>query len=216
MIFVNFKTYREATGERAVELVHKLCDCEGETGVPVIPVVQAVDARACVEASNHDVWVQHTDGVEYGQFTGWILPDAIVEAGIKGTFLNHSENKKDMADLTTIVSRCREVGLKTLIFAAGIEEAVEIAKLNPDYLAYEPPELVGSRTTSVASAKAGVIKEVVEKVAPLPVIVGAGVHSKEDVEISLKQGAVGIAVATDVVLAEDPKRELLELAEGFK
>jgi len=29
-------------------------------------------------------------------------------------------------------------------------------------------------------------------------------------------GAVGVAVATDVVKAEDPKKELLDLAEGFK
>lgn len=199
-----------------MELVHKLCDCQGETAVPVISVVQAVDLRICVEASDHDVWVQHVDGVEHGQYTGWGLPEAIAEARGKGVFLNHSEHKiLPKKELEQAVERCRQVGLKTVVFADTVDEAVEVAGYNPDFIAYEPPELVGSTTTSVATAKADVISKVAQKVSPLPVIVGAGIHTKQDVETSLAQGAVGIAVATDVVLAKDPKKEVLDLAEGF-
>jgi thiamine monophosphate synthase len=32
----------------------------------------------------------------------------------------------------------------------------------------------------------------------------------------LELGASGVAVATDIVKAQDPQKELLELAEGFK
>jgi len=32
----------------------------------------------------------------------------------------------------------------------------------------------------------------------------------------LELGAVGVAVATDIVKAEDPKKELLELVGGFQ
>jgi thiamine monophosphate synthase len=38
----------------------------------------------------------------------------------------------------------------------------------------------------------------------------------EDVKKSLELGAVGVAVATAVVKATDPKAKLLELTEGFK
>lgn len=218
MIFINFKTYEQGTGQKAVELVHKLCDCQGETGVPVIPVVQVVDVRIAVQASDHEVWVQHTDGVEYGQFTGWILPEAIKEAEAKGAFLNHSENKKDMADLTTIVGRCREVGLKTLVFAADLEELKEILELRPDYVSYEPPGLIASRETSVARAKPEVIGKAaaLAKEAGIPLVVGAGVKDVEDIRVSREQGAVGVVVSSAVVLADDPKGVVLSLAEGFK
>jgi triosephosphate isomerase len=50
----------------------------------------------------------------------------------------------------------------------------------------------------------------------LPLIVGAGVHSMEDVKKSLELGAVGVAVATDIVKAQDPKKELMDLVSGFQ
>ena len=50
----------------------------------------------------------------------------------------------------------------------------------------------------------------------LPLIVGAGIHSRDDVKKSLELGATGIAVAKDILKAENPKKELLDLVEGFK
>jgi len=47
-------------------------------------------------------------------------------------------------------------------------------------------------------------------------IVGAGVHQKEDVVKSLELGAIGVAVATDIVKAQDPKKEIEDLLAGFK
>jgi len=46
--------------------------------------------------------------------------------------------------------------------------------------------------------------------------VGAGIHELTDVKKSMELGAVGVAVATDIVKAVDPKKELLDLVEGFK
>jgi thiamine monophosphate synthase len=54
------------------------------------------------------------------------------------------------------------------------------------------------------------------KVTNTSLIVGAGVHSRDDVEVAVKLGAVGIAVATDIVKASDPKKELEDLVAGFK
>jgi len=60
------------------------------------------------------------------------------------------------------------------------------------------------------------IKKMVKILEPTPVLVGAGIHQAKDVEVSLKMGARGILVASDVVKAEDPRKELLELAEVFR
>jgi len=77
---------------------------------------------------------------------------------------------------------------------------------------------VGSTTTSVAEAQPEVISQAEEiaRSAGLPLIVGAGIHNLSDVKKSLELGAVGVAVATDVVKSADPKKELMELTEGFK
>ena len=218
MIFVNFKTYKEGTGKRAVQLVHELCDCETESGVPVIPVVQLVDARACVEASDSEVWVQHVDGVEYGQHTGWILPEAVAEAGIKGTFLNHSEHKMANSKWQIANSRCQKARLQTLIFASDLEELKQIVEAKPTYVVYESPELIASPTTSVSRSKPEIITEAakIAQKAGIPLIVGAGVKDVEDIKKSLELGAAGVAVSSSVVLAQDPKSVVLNLAKGFR
>lgn len=218
MLFVNFKTYKKGTGQKAVELVRLLSEVEELTGISVVPAVQAVDARECVNASDHEVWVQHTDSVEPGQHTGWILPEGVAEAGVKGTFLNHSEHRVPDGTLQAIIERCREVGLNTLVFASDLEELRKVVELKPDFVAYEPPELIASKETSVAKAKPEVIEQAVEiaQKAGIPLIVGAGVKDVEDVKGSLRAGAVGVAASSAVVLADDPRTVLRDLAEGFK
>ncbi|MCH7641053.1 triose-phosphate isomerase, partial [Patescibacteria group bacterium] len=114
------------------------------------------------------------------------------------------------------LSRCKDVGLKTLVFADAVDEARVVAKFKPDYIGYEPPELVGSKTTSVALSKPEVIEEVVEAIPDTLVVVGAGVKHVNDVKVSLERGSKGIALSSSVVLAENPKKVLEDLVSGFK
>ena len=219
MIFVNFKTFKEGTGHGALELVKVLEEVAHLSRVKIIPVVQSTDIKEIVLSSKLEVWAQKIDPVSYGAHTGSILPEAVFEDGAVGTFLNHSEAKlATFAELKQTNQKAKEVGLKTLIFTAGISELNRILALKPTFVAYEPPELVGSRETSVAQAKPEIISEasVLAKNAGIPLIVGAGIHSQEDVKKSLELGAVGVVVASDIVLAEDPKKELLDLVEGFR
>lgn len=188
------------------------------TGVKIIPVVQATDIREVVSNTSVEVWSQKIDPVTYGAHTGSILPESVLEDGARGTFLNHSENRFiDFETLTKAHQRAREVGLKTLIFAKDIEELKNVIKLKPDFVSYEPPALIGSKDKSVASAEPEVITHAVEisKAAGIPLVVGAGVHSEDDVRTCIELGATGIAVASDVMNATDPKEELLDLVAGF-
>ncbi|MDP3994935.1 MAG: triose-phosphate isomerase [bacterium] len=219
MIFVNFKTYEQGSGERALELVKALEEVANETQVKIIPVVQSADVKEAVQFSKLEIWVQHVDAVEFGAHTGSVLPEAVFEDGAIGTFLNHSEKKfSDFESLSNAHKRAVEVGLKTLVFASSLDELGNIAALSPTFVSYEPPEFIGSTTTSVISAQPDIILKAVEiaKTHNLPLIVGAGIHSTGDVKKSMELGAAGIAIATNVVKAEDPKKALINLIEGFK
>ena len=218
MIFVNYKTYPSGTGQASIALTKILEEVAHETQIKIVPVVQALDIKDVVSNTSLEVWTQKVDAVEPGAHTGSILAEGVIEDGAAGTFLNHSEMKfPNFDELAKASDRAKAVGLKTLIFAANPQELKDISSLTPAYLAYEPPELVGSATTSVAS-RPEVIKEASEiaKMANIPLIVGAGVHSSDDVKKCLENGAVGIAVASDIMKAEDPKKELLELTKGFE
>ncbi|KKU04228.1 MAG: Triosephosphate isomerase [Candidatus Woesebacteria bacterium GW2011_GWC2_47_16] len=219
MIFVNFKTYEEGSGQKAVALTRVLEEVAHETQVKIIPVVQIIDAEMVVAGTRLEVWIQHIDPVSFGPYTGWTLPEEAVRIGIRGVFLNHSEHKfSDWGELAKATLRCREVDLKTLVFAGELEEFKQVLALEPTLAAYEPPELIGSTETSVAKAQPETIAKasVLAKEAGIPLIVGAGINSRDDVKKSLELGAVGVAVATDVVKAEDPRREIMDLAEGFR
>jgi triosephosphate isomerase len=218
MIFVNFKAFAEASGQKAIFLTKILEEVALETGVKIIPVVQVIDAEEVVNATKLGVWIQHIDPVSYGPYTGWTLPEEAVRVGIRGVFLNHSEHKfPNWDDLVKAVKRCQEVDLKTLVFASDLEEFQKVLELKPSFAAYEPPELIGSAETSVAQAQPETIAKasVLAKEGGIPLIVGAGINSQDDVKKSLELGAVGVAVATDVVKAENPREELLDLTQGF-
>ena len=218
MIFINFKTYQSGTGGEAVKMAKIVDEVAHSSGIKIVSVVQPTDVREVVLEVSTEVWSQKIDPVEFGANTGSILPEAVVEDGAIGTFLNHSENRlTDFDKLSMAHDRAREVGLKTLIFAKDTEELEKVSSLKPDYISYEPPELIGSRDISVATAKPEVIAEavVISKKSGIPLIVGAGVHSQQDVKKCLELGAVGVAVASDVMNSSDPKKELLDLVEGF-
>lgn len=219
MIFVNYKTFEESSGPKALALTKILEETARESQVKIIPVVQVIDAETVIASTTLEVWIQHVDPLTYGAHTGWTLPEEVAKIGVSGVFLNHSEHKFDNLDsLYTANEKAMSVNLKTLIFADNLEELKKVCAFAPTYVAYEPAELVGSTTTSVAEAQPEIISQAVEiaRGAGLPLIVGAGIHSLKDVKKSLELGAVGIAVATDIVKAVNPKKELMDLIEGFK
>ncbi len=219
MIFVNYKTYESGTGDKALIMSKMIEEVSQATGIKIIPVVQASDLKETTSCVSIEIWVQKIDPVTFGAHTGSILPESVLEDGATGTFLNHSENRfYNFETLSIAHDRAKEVGLKTLIFARDIEELEKISSLHPDFISYEPPELIGSKDVSVATAKPEIISSAaaMSKNAGIPLIVGAGVHSLSDVKKCLELGAIGIAVASDIMNADDPKKELLDLVEGFK
>lgn len=218
MIFVNFKTYEEGSGQRALSLVKILEEVAHEANIKIIPALQAADIKEASSVTKLEIWVQKIDPVSFGAHTGSVLAEAVLEDGAVGTFLNHSEAKfASFEELRSALERANQVGLKTLVFAKDLEELKEVLSLKPTFVAYEPPELIGSRQTSVATARPETVSQasLLAKNEGTPLVVGAGIHSQDDVRKSLELGAVGVAVSSDIVKSENPKSELLDLVEGF-
>lgn len=220
MIFVNFKTYPQGTGEEALKLA-KICEeLSVESKIKIIPVVQFVDLFRITQEVKIPVWVQHLDFFPQGQYTGWESLEAVIEAGAKGTLLNHTEHQIPPGTVKQVIKRIENLKLKienfgTMVCCHTLGQAERLAKLKPDFLAYEPPELIGGEI-SVSEAKPIAIKRIVKKLPGVEIMVGAGIKTGKDVKRSLELGAKGILVSSAVVLAEDQKQVLEDLISGYK
>jgi triosephosphate isomerase len=210
MIFVNFKTYAAASGHKALRLA-EICDrVAGETGADIRIAVEAPDLRMIAQAVDIPVYAQHIDDVTPGSHTGWILPEAVAEAGAEGTLLNHSEHRLRTDVLQASVERARDVGLDVIICANNHDVADAVSEFDPDFVALEPPELIGG-DVSVSTAEPELIEEAVASVPNL--LVGAGVKTGQDVRIAAELGAHGVLLASGVTKADDPAAVLHDLIE---
>jgi triosephosphate isomerase len=203
IIIINFKTYKQ--GKSAIKLAKTIEKIDKN----IIIGVQASDIYEIVKSTKLKVYAQHVDWQKPGKHTGYILPEAIKKDRAVGSFLNHSEHKLSFRILKKTVKRCRQVGLRTVVFASGLKEAKKIQKLKPDYLIIEPPELVGGKI-SVSKSKPELIEKISKKLKG-KFLVGAGIHTSEDVKTALKLGASGIAISSAIANAKSPGKKLKEL-----
>ncbi|MFH1545931.1 MAG: triose-phosphate isomerase [Patescibacteria group bacterium] len=214
MIIVNFKTYESAVGENAVALakIHEVV--AEETGAEIAVAVNALDLEKVVAAVSIPVFAQHVDAAGFGSFTGRIPPALVKKMGAVGTLLNHSERRLG-GQLAECVTAAKAAGLKVIICAEDDAEAERIAaEFKPDFVAVEPPELIGG-DISVTTANPEVVENAVKKVGTTPLLVGAGVKNGADVKTALKLGAKGVLLASGVTKAENPAEVLRDLASGL-
>ncbi|MBI4136845.1 triose-phosphate isomerase [Candidatus Roizmanbacteria bacterium] len=217
MIFVNFKTYQESSAQNSLTLASICYEIAQQTQISISPVIQAFDLAPITGGTKLHPWLQHVDPFEPGAKTGYLTLDAARAWGAAGTILNHSEHTLPFDVLVKTVERIRTVdqSFPFLICVPDLKTLEKVKMLQPNYIAYEPPELIGSTTGSVATEQSDVIAAAVDAAEEIPLIVGAGIKSAEDVIISLEKGARGILVASAVVKAENQKEKLLELAQAF-
>lgn len=218
VLIINFKTYPQGTGATAVDLAKIAEKVAKESGKEIIISVDAVDLKEVANAVSIPVFAQHVDYAEFGSHTGSIIPEVVKEAGAVGTLINHSEKRIPREDIEKIVKRAKDVGLGICICAQTPDECADLANLKPNFVAYEPPELIGGEV-SVSTAKPEVIKEAVDKVKAnnpeVKVLTGAGVKDVNDVKVAESLGSEGVLAASHIVKSENPEEVIKELLEGF-
>lgn len=213
MIITNFKTYESATGKKALELAKIHEQVAKETGTPIMVAVQAVDLAMVSHGVKIPVLAQHIDPVGFGGFTGHILPESVKQAGAAGTLLNHSERRLERGVLASSVKRAKELGLITVVCAATPEEGATFLEFDPDYIAVEPPDLIGGDVS--VTTRPDVVKKAVALIGGEKLLVGAGVKNGQDVRIARQLGAKGVLLASGVTKAKDPKAVLMDLVGGL-
>ena len=128
----------------------------------------------------------------------------------------NTEKRISINDIEKLIERFNELELTSLVCAQSIEEVESIAKLKPDIIAIEPPELIGSgRAVSKVNPK--IISDSVDTVNSInkniDVLCGAGIMTGEDVSIALELGSKGILIASGIIKSDDWKSIILELSK---
>jgi len=212
LVVVNFKTYQTAHGASAESLARAMSSIKAEARM--IAVVSAFDLSAVVSAApDLEVWCQHLDPVGFGSNTGWLHPATAIERGASGTLVNHAEHKVSLEHVAMLLEQVPE-GFEVCACAADVKEAIALAALGPDFVAVEPPELIGG-DVSVTSADpeivSGTARAVRDVSASVGILCGAGVKSGSDVSKAIELGTSGVLLASGVTKSADPVASLKDL-----
>jgi triosephosphate isomerase len=213
-ILINCKALAEGMGNRA-HLIAEAAETVGEeSGVRIGMAPVYTEIHPVSHHFRIPVFAQHIDGVPPGPYTGHVTAAAVRHAGAVGTLINHSERRLTLAGIEVAVKAAREARLESVVCTNNDPTTAAAAALGPDYVAVEPPELIGSGI-SVCKADPGIIRRSVEaarKVNPgVKVLTGAGIQTGECVRIALELGTNGVLLASSVVKAPDPEKVLRDL-----
>ncbi len=217
-IVLNVKTYAEATGEKTVEIAQLMDKIAEELDVSMAIAVQASDIHKVAYHVDIPVFAEHIDPITPGSHTGWTLPEAIKSAGAVGTLINHSEHRLTIADIDTCIARAKELNLDHIVCSNNITTSRALVALQPNFIAVEPPELIGG-DISVTSADPGIVSGSVKAVKAIntnvSVLCGAGVKNGKDVAKAIELGAHGVLLASGIVKATDKEKVIRDLASGL-
>ncbi|PWR71839.1 triose-phosphate isomerase [Methanospirillum stamsii] len=214
LVLVNLKCYTESIGNGAHRIARAAREVTDESGVtiglaPLYPDIHPINHHYDIP-----VFAQHVDPVEPGAHTGRMPLLAVKSAGAIGSLVNHSEYRLNIADIEKNVTALRDAGMLSCVCSNNIATTAALSALGPDYVAIEPPELIGGKI-SVSEANPGIITgsvDIVKKINPaVKVLTGAGIHSGKCVKTAIDLGTDGVLLASSVVKAEDPAAVLRDL-----
>jgi triosephosphate isomerase len=218
-LLINFKTYIEATGKRAVDLSRRIEEVGKSADVRFGVAPQLCDIAQVAAQVEIPVFAQHIDPVTPGAFTGHVLAESVKAAGGSGTLINHSERNVQLIDIEKSVLRAREVGLSTAVCAGTPRLAAAVALTEPEMVAIEPPELIGSGR-AVSKERPEIVTDSVRKIRAVNqnvrILCGAGITTGDDLYAALKLGAQGVIVASGVVKAPKPEDVLTDFCKAVR
>lgn len=214
IVILNYKTYLESSGENALELARALKSASEESGITMVAVPQAADIYRIQDQISLPIFAQHIDPITPGGHTGSNLIETLIEAGISGSLINHSENRMKLADIDEVIQLCKQNDIESCVCTNNIATSKAIATFSPDAVAVEPPELIGTGIP-VSQAQPEVVEDSVKGVKSInkkiKVLCGAGISTGDDMKAAMDLGADGVLLASGIVKAKNPKEALLDL-----
>ena len=218
MFIINCKNYEEIAGNKIIKFVNIVQNISKKYNVK-IAVAPPQHLIGLVSKSSIPILAQHVDVSKIGSTTGFVVPELLKKSGVKGSIINHSEHRISPKDIEILVSKLRDLKMISVLCVRDVAEAKKYSKLNPDYIAIEPPELIGSGK-AVSKEKPELITKAVSAVKSTKnktkLLCGAGIVSGEDVSAAITLGSEGILVASGIIKAKNWVRIIEDFAKSMK
>ena len=171
-----------------------------------------------VAESKIPIFAQHLDNANVGSTTGFMIPELVKKSNICGSLINHSEHRIPSKEISQLVSRLKELKMTSVVCVKNIAETRKYAKLDPDYIAIEPTELIGLGH-AVSKERPDLIIDAVIAVkrskGKTKLLCGAGIVSGADVEKAVQLGSKGILVASGIIKAKNWAKIIEEFAKAM-
>ena len=218
VLIINLKNYAEVLGGSTARLVESAERVASRTAVDIMVAPPLPSLSSIASISRVPVLSQRVDDASEGKSTGAVIPEALSAWGCAGSIINHSECRTSLDSLSRMVPRMKKLRLLSCVCAETEKELVPIARLQPEYVAVEPPELIGTGV-SVSKARPELVSSSVAAAGEAGytgrVLCGAGIVGADDVRAAVRLGAGGVLVASSIVKAPDWETKIQELASAL-
>lgn len=217
MFIINCKNYEEVSGDKIIKFV-KTAEKVSKKYKIKIAVAPPQHLIGVVANSTIPILAQHVDDSKVGSTTGFIVPELLKKSQVSGSIINHSEHRISTQEIAKLVLKLRELKMISVLCVKDVAEAKKYSKLNPDYIAIEPPELIGSGK-AVSKERPDLITKAVDAVKSAKnntkLLCGAGIVSGEDVAKAMELGSKGILVASGIIKAKNWEAIMSEFAKSM-
>jgi len=217
MFIINCKNYEEIAGDKIIEFV-KIAEKISKRYKIKIAVAPPQHLIGLVANSSIPILAQHVDNSKVGSTTGFIIPELLKKSKVSGSLINHSEHRISSDEISNLVLKLRELKMISVVCVKDVAEAKKYAKLNPDYIAIEPPELIGSGK-AVSKERPELITKSADAVNSAKnktkLLCGAGIVSGQDVTKALELGSNGILVASGIIKAKNWTKVIEEFSKAM-
>jgi triosephosphate isomerase len=217
MFIINCKNYEEIAGDKIIKFV-KIAEKISKKYKIKIAISPPQHLLGLVSKSSIPILAQHIDVSKVGSTTGFVIPELLKKSGIHGSLINHSEHRISSKDIVFLISKLHDLKMISILCVKDVSEVKKYVKLNPDYIAIEPPELIGSGK-AVSKEKPDLIVKAVNAVKSAKnntkLLCGAGIVSGEDVSKASELGSQGILVASGIIKAKNWEKKITEFAKSI-
>ena len=217
MFIINCKNYDEVAGEKIIKLA-KLSERISKKYKIPIAIAPPHHLIPLITKFRIVILTQHLDDKKVGSTTGFMVPEIVKKSKIDGSIINHSEHRITEKEIKSLVKRLKKLKLKTVICVKNVSEAKRYAKLNPTYIAIEPPELIGTGR-AISTERPQLITNAVDAVRSAKnstkLLCGAGIVSGDDVARAKELGSKGILVASGIVKAKNWEKIIGEFSRAL-
>ncbi len=217
MFVINCKNYEEIAGNEIIKFV-EIAEKISKKFKVKIAIAPPQHLIGLVSKSSITILAQHIDDSKIGSTTGFMIPELLKKSKVKGSLINHSEHRISSSEIKKLVLKLKELKMISILCVKDVAEAKKYVKLEPDYIAIEPPKLIGSGR-SVSTEKPELITKaaVAVKIAKnkTKLLCGAGIVSGKDVSKAIELGSNGILVASGIIKSKDWNKVITEFAKSM-